>query len=296
MPDFCSRRVPFHYTTVLNILERMGVDINNINILAVGEFENYKGEIKEQHPSAGSAIESDTRITLKVGYPSAVDFMPYQFFYGLGGGHARSGQWEEQARESMAPFDSAVIRHNAHARYQTLKFNMGMVNLEYLSRFLDLFSFQNQDDNRPLNESLIWIALLPFFHFWAGNLRLVEKMLGLIFGYEFQINENVRATYDIPEEIQYQLGSKAGRLGRETILGQSFDESDSGYELIIGGISPNEVGDFLPGKPQQRKLESILCISMPNNLDYHIRFEMARREAIIGREKRSGYLGFATRI
>ncbi len=45
MPDFCNRRYPFHYTTAISVLAKMGVDVNDIDILAIGTYENYRGEI-----------------------------------------------------------------------------------------------------------------------------------------------------------------------------------------------------------------------------------------------------------
>ncbi len=94
MPYFCNRRFPFHYTTALCVLMKMGLDITQVDILAIGEFENYKGEVLEQEPAPGRVITAETTVRLKVGYPSAVDFMPYQFFYGLTGSGARSSDWE----------------------------------------------------------------------------------------------------------------------------------------------------------------------------------------------------------
>ena len=75
MPDFCNRRHPFHYVTALCVLAKMGIDIDTVDILAVGEYENYRGEIQTQSPKPGAAITDDTRIVLKVGYPSAVDYL-----------------------------------------------------------------------------------------------------------------------------------------------------------------------------------------------------------------------------
>ena len=296
MPDFCNRRYPFHYTTALNLLTRLGVDTNHIYLLAEGEYENYKGEVRSQEPLPGTPLKENTQITLKVGFPSPVDYMPYQFFFGLRGSRTRSAQWEEQSRLTLAPFDASVIRHDAHARYQSLKYSMGLVDYEYVSAFLNLFDKKIQPEIKGVSEALIWATLFPYFHFWAGNHELVPRMLHLLFGYEFQIVENTESTFSIPEGIQYRLGSKTGRLGKEILLGKSFTESDSTYKLIVRGIKPEDINQFLPGKPLRKKLEWVLNICMPNNLACRFRFETTARKMEMGRQKNTGYLGYAAHI
>jgi len=296
MPDFCSRRFPFHYTTALNVLAKMDVDINRIDLLAVGEYENYKGEVNEQSPAPGTVLKEDTAIMLKVGYPSVVDFMPYQFFYGLVGGKERTGEWEDRSRDLMSAFDASIIRHDALARFEILKYNHGFVDLEHILNFLRLFNYESDFNSQQINEALVWVALLPTFHFWAGNPSLSEKALKLIFGYNFEIVENLKSEYEIPEAIQYRLGSMAGRLGRESLVGNSFVESDSCYMVVVRGVPIGELRDLLPGSSKRRKIETVLKICMPNNLDYKIKYVISEKKLIIGKEKRRGYLGYSTYI
>ncbi len=296
MPDFCNRRFPFHYTTALNILVKMEVDINHINLLAVGEYENYKGEVNEQLPPPGTVLQEDTTIELKVGYKSAVDFMPYQFFYGLVGNQEKSGDWEDHARQLLAPFDASIVRHDALARYEILKFNHGFIDLGHILSFLKLFDYEPGFDSQQIKEALVWVAMLPTFHFWAGNPRFAEKALKLIFGYDFEIVENSKSEYEIPEAIQYRLGSKTGRLGRESLVGKSFIESDSCYTVVVSGLSTGDVKELLPGSGRRRKLENMLKIFMPNNFEYKIKYVVGEKKLIIGKEKSKGYLGYATYI
>jgi len=294
MPDFCSRRNPFHYTTALSVLAKNGVDINRIDIFAVGEYENYRGEIQKQSPKPGTAIEDDTRIVLKVGYPSAVDYMPYQMFYGFHGGTSRTGEWEDKARAFMAPFDAAVIRHNAVAMYQSLKFSFGLVDLTHLLRYLKLVDFAPWEQSPDVGETLFWASILPSFHFWAGNPRFVEEVLRYLFGYDFRIIENVKSEYAIPDSIRSRLGSASSSLGEGFVVGRSFKEYDSSYELQVRGVAPDKVRDLLPGKPQRRKLEWVLSICMSSNLDCRITVKVDRRGLVLGRKDGKGYLGYST--
>ena len=105
MPDFLGRRYRFHYLTAMNLLESMGVPLGDIRVRAAGEYENYRGEIRSQDPAPGTAIPPGTVITLHVGCFSAVDFMPYQFFYGLQGIRESDNTWETDGA-----FDDGAVR------------------------------------------------------------------------------------------------------------------------------------------------------------------------------------------
>ena len=296
MPDFLNRRTPFHYSTALNTLSKLGIDINRVDMLAVGEYENYKGEIREQDPAPGEEIHPQTRVTLKVGYPSAVDQMPYQFFYGLHGLTASTGSWEDAARNLMAPFDAAVIRHGAMAKLRDLKSSLGLAEYEHLKRFLALFEFPLQDETTDLHESVIWASIFPTFNQWSGCPALVCQVFQALFGYEFRIMENTPVEHAIPRSCQSRLGARADRLGEGFVLGKSFSDYDSGYELIISGVPLDHVPDMLPGGKKRKKIERALSTFMPSNLEYKIRVKTRGPKAAIGKKEHKNYLGYTSYI
>lgn len=273
MPNLCNRRQPLHYATALNLLIKAGIDLATVHILPVGEYKNYRGEIHGQKPAPGARLGPGTQIELEVGVPAAIDQLPYQFFYGLHGRFSRGSDWEDRARRLLAPFDSPAVRYQARSLRQTLKFNFAMPDRKQIDRFLGLFDFALEPDCGPA-EALVWATLLPAFHRWAGNPDGVAKILEHLFGFKFEIIENITSEFEIPESIQYRLGEKTGRLGRETILGRSFVESDSTYQVLISGLGPADITSFLPGRPHRRKLEWILSNCMPGHLEYSISFRM----------------------
>jgi hypothetical protein len=296
MPDFCNRQFPFHYTTALNILMKMGIDICKVNILANGEYENYKGEVREQNPAAGTEVGMSTKITLKIGLSSAVDYMPYQFFYGLFGTMQSGRGWEDRARRLMAPFDAAVARHDATARYQILKYDGGIVEEEYLRRVLELYGFTLPDSVKDIGEIIFLFSIFPSFNYWAGNPLLVEQVLQFFFKYRFKIVENSKSEYEIPDSIRYQLGTKSGRLGKETIVGRLFAECDSSYDVVISGVKANEVPYFQSGKPLRNKLDWILNFCMPGNLNAKIKIKVNTRKTRVGNKSKNCYLGYSSFI
>jgi hypothetical protein len=294
MPDFCSRRTPFHYTTALNTLAKVGVDISRVDILAVGEYENYKGEVRAQHPQPGTAIDSHTRVVLEIGYPSPVDYMPYQFFYGLHGLRSTGADWEDGARRLMAPFDAMVIKYNTRAVNRMLTYDGCIIDEDYLLLILALFGFDGGEYIETAEELLFWASLLPSFNIRSGNPKAVEAILKYITGFEFKIAENTEKEYDIPHSLRYHLGSKLLRLGAESIIGRSYRDRDSCYDVIIKGVDPRDVTRLMPGKPLRKKLEWILSCTMPGLLDYRIVIKVAPSKTIIGKESAACYLGISS--
>lgn len=296
MPDFCARRSPFHFTTAVNTLVKLGIERARIDVLAVGQFENYKGEVHRQEPEPGTRLDKKTRVTLEVGFDSAVDHLPYQFFYGLAGTRASTGAWESDSRALMAPFDAAVIRHLAASEYRDLKSNFGLVEFDHLKSVLSLFGYDVGGEGLSFREAMVWSALFPTFHHWAGNATLVCKVLECLFGYRFRIIENVRIEHEIPKNCRYYLGSRKDRLGRGFILGRRFADCDTGYEVIVENVPPEDARDLLPGGSVRKKIERALKVSMPGYLEGKIRVRSTKVAVGIGKETRKNYLGYTSHI
>jgi hypothetical protein len=291
MPDFLGRRYRFHYLTAINLLESMGIPLGDIRVRAAGEYENYRGEIRSQDPAPGAAIAPGSAITLQVGCDSAVDFMPYQFFYGLQGIRESDNAWEEEARSVMAPFDAATIRHAAAIRMQMLRYDFGITDGGHIRRFMELFEYEPGDEARSAGTISFLAAILPSLHLWGGNPSAVTVVLKRLFGYDVRLKENLKTSTPIPEDIRYRLGSKTGRLGSETVIGRSFEECDSRYEVEFIGVPPEDIRDLLPGGRTRGRMEAFLDFCTPGDIDRTIALTVERPAALAGREK---YLGYST--
>ena len=291
MPDFLGGRYRFHYLTAINLLESMGVPLGDIRLRAEGEYENYRGEIRSQDPAPGAAIPPGSIVTLHVGCESAVDFMPYQFFYGLQGIRASGDAWESAARSILAPFDAETIRHAAALRMQTLRYDFGIADSGHVRRFMEMFEYAPGDEARHEGTMTFLAAILPSLHLWGGNPSAVTLVLKRLFGYDVRLNENVKTTTPIPEDIRYRLGSKTARLGSETVIGRSFEERDSMYEVEFTDVPPAEIRGLLPGGRTRRGIEAFLDYCTPGDVDRTIAVKVDRAAALTGAEK---YLGYST--
>ncbi len=295
MPDLVSRRAHMHYVTALNELARLGVDITQIDLLAIGEHRNYRGEVHEQSPAAGTELRADTKIRLHVGYPSAADMLPHQFFVGLEARPDVGHEWEDRARRLMAPFDAAVIRHDAWALYRVLKVSFGYIDRRQINQFLQLLAIPTPEVDLTERELLALAMVLPALHDWGGNAEAVATMLELFFGYPVEITEGIPRKYDIPPRLRYRLAAKESHLGADTLLGRSFVECESAYRITISSIEPEMIVQFLPGRPVRKKIDWLLRIIAPNNLVYELQLVPGRRRLPLG-DKAESYLGYATYI
>ena len=297
MPDFCSRRIPFHYITAISLLMKLGINPHRVEILAIGEYKNYRGEVLEQEPKPGTMLTGDVRIALRIGFSSAVDKLPYQYFYGLAGITDRASDWDDHARELMAPFDASVVRYESIAHNLALKYTFGTADNNQIKRFLDLFRFNPPPGERwHMDEMITWVALLPGFHSWAGNPRHVSKLIEFLTGYKCAIIENMRSDYSLPDDIKYRLGDKGGRLGHETIMGASFAEYDSSYEVRLSGVDQDILTEYFPNGKMYKKIEWILNTCMPNSMLYKITVKAKPVRAVLSDEKKGAYLGYSMKI
>jgi len=292
MPDFVDTRIKTSWTAALGTLYQLGIDLARVNLLAVGRYENYRGEIRKQSPEPGTPLTDNTQITLEAGVSSAVDFMPYQFFYGLDSGVDRGSEWEDRARELMAPFDAAYLCREAVARQQSVRYSFGTSEPDHITRFLSLFDLSFDARRWLESEVSLWSVLMPSYHLWAGNPDAVALVLRLHFGYDFEIVENVRATFPIPGRLRCRLGSPSAVLGQDALLGRSFTEFDSSYEVVVEGVPPADVVRLLPGGDLRRKIEWVLEICMPSNLDYQIKVQSEGRQTRLGDKDHTVILGF----
>ena len=77
-------------------------------------------------------------------------------------------------------------------------------------------------------------------------------------------------------------------------MGRSFVEQDSHYTVIIKGVEPANMRGFLPGQKNRKKLEQILALCMPGDLEYSVQVKPKNRRLELGKKDGSSYLGYNT--
>jgi len=295
MPDLCNRKRPVHLLTALAILQKLGVDVGRVAMVAEGEYENYRGEIRRQEPKPHESLGNDSEVKLWVGVYTAVDHLPYQSFYGFEG-VAQDSEWERRARHLFAPFDAAVLSTRAKALHEGVKYSFGSVDEDHLRLFLKLFEHELARSKEEMRDALLWAGLMPTYYRWAGNAAMVGRVLSAFVQHDVEIIESVPRQYDIPAELQYNLGDSEARLGEATVMGRSFTECDAAYRVKIRQVPPQQLNELLPGGSLRKKLEKLLATCMPGNLEYDVDVEVANTDSQLGSDSGNARLGYSLRL
>jgi len=174
------------------------------------------------------------------------------------------------------------------------KFNFGVVEKSHLKHFLELFAFNPEKHAPDLTEWMFWVSAMPLFHRWSGNARAVGAIIGRLIGQPVEIIENVEAWFELPGDCRSSLGTASGALGETLVAGRRFADCDSSYQVIVHDLPAARVPEFLPGGGGRRKIEWLLSVCMPGNLEAIISVRTRRSNQPLGKEQRTCYLGYTT--
>lgn len=294
MPDLCSRRRPYNYITALLLLNRIGVDLKGVELYAAGTHRNYRGEVHDQTPLPGTPLGDQTRIRLQIGMASAVDHLPYQFFYGLAGSSARRDGWEDAARSLMAPFDGSVARYRAMTVGDKLRYLPGLTDREHFERLLGMFNMRVEQTKQKARELFLWALLMPSFHRWAGNAEAVARVLSLLYGFRFRIIENMPGEFDIPTSLQVRLGKRNHSLGSAFALGNRFSECDSTFSVHIHDVAASQADVLQLRGSLYERISKTVRECMPGHLECKIVVHVRSSNLRLGRSYDQSRLGYAT--
>ena len=109
-----------------------------------------------------------------------------------------------------------------------------------------------------------------------------------------EITESVSNSFELPDDCRSPLGSTSAGLGTSFVLGRSFVEQDSTYEVMVEGVPEERLTSFLPGKPDRLKLEWLLSVCMPSHLEYRIRVTPRTKRHPLGKVGGAYHLGYGT--
>jgi len=275
----------------------LGVDQSRVNLKAIGKFLNYRGEIHSQSPRAGEVITDDSVIRLNVGFDSVVDHFPHQFFFGLPGlSSLAGGDWEDSGRRLMSTFDAAVIKLEALASYEAFRFSCPEIDPDQSVRTARLFSIDSlpHDPGNKVRHTVL--PVLPHFYLWSGNAEGTARFLSQVLGHTVEIVENVETVQQIDPDLQSQLGVRFTELGGSMVLGSSFKERESAFDILVRDVEIDQVADWLPSGRRMMQLNQLVHTTLPNGLDYRIRPLFKKRTIKLGRTSNEAYLGSSATV
>ena len=294
MPDLVNPQARIDFVQALLTLKQCGVEWKNMRLFASGTFENYRGEVVKQEPKPKTEITPSTQVTLWLGFPSIFDSLPYQLFFGAKEWHRDTVNLEQRARKFLACFDSSFIQILSRLEYVLLVYNLVFLEKDFCQHFLEAFGFPISEWEEE--EILLWMTFLPTFHLWAGTREETEKILSTFLQARFNIEENIKGENQLPPELKSRPGEKSNHLGQNWLLGSGLSECDSTYRVNIGPISVDQIKEFLPDQGKRKKLERILALSTPGQLQYKVSLKLRQQDKkfSVGKDSKNSLLGYAT--
>lgn len=107
--------------------------------------------------------------------------------------------------------------------------------------------------------------------------REVAKILSHTYGFKIDVAERVVKRVNLAEEQQIKLGSH-GRIGRNTMLGDSIRDSTSHVDIVVGPMTYTQYESFLQNGDRHRELTHD-CVKYMNGISFDI-YYLIRRETI----------------
>jgi hypothetical protein len=226
MPDFLSPTAGFAHSvdSALLALEKLGVPDARITLLMDGPGRPGLAVVR-QSPPAGTALLSDTRITLSIS--------GFGFFHALPMPMRESGAEREMGtREICRIFDSPIEKMARWFRAGAPMFAFSDQRPEPCRRWLALFGI---DASRWPDDLLFRLSLLmPALARLGGRHSGIQLTMRLLFDLPLHSVESFSAYRSHPQLSR--LGKQYSRLGVDWIAGDGMPDVD-GIRLRIGPVT-----------------------------------------------------------
>ena len=128
----------------------------------------------------------------------------------------------------------------------------------------------------------------------------LEQILRDYFDVPVEIDQFLGAWYNIDPDTICNLGEEedSAMLGLGALVGDAVWDQQAGFRIRLGPLTLEQYGDFLPGQPGHRLLESLVRFFAGQELDLQIQLVLARDEVppceLRGAEAEGLQLGWTT--
>lgn len=202
---------------------------------------------------------------------------------------------EKQARRFFMPFEAALNQ-------QRIMLEQYENRLDHKQEYKELTQiFASEWDEFSLldqRQSLVWMHLLPLIHRKRNDLNFVAEAIGLLFEIPASaryVSSPLKKT-PIDEGLRFRLGH--GALGIDTIIGESYVDSDGIDELLLdlGPLPMTHLIALVPGTPNRQILDMLIDHLLPVDASIEIRLipEASEASLPIGDENCPALMGFST--
>jgi predicted component of type VI protein secretion system len=280
--------------SAINLLLDLGIQRKKIQIIAKGGFQRYQGAIIQQVPDAGTPVVPESEVLITVTEVGLYDILPDGFFSSNGALDKEQMELEKGMRNFFGTFDSLLFLTSATLEYIKDVSNLIFYDETLCKSFLHYFGFSSQEWEEK--DLLIWRTIMPYAPLWVGTKKGIEMITNTFFGLQTKVIENVSHVNEIPSEYRNRLGAEPFTLGKDSLIGNSFEENYTTFRLLLGPVPLEQFPEFLPEKKLRKKMERILEFAIPGNMSYEIHLILFEEDQKFVPEKNpvNNILGYST--
>jgi hypothetical protein len=250
MPDFCKPRRGVRQTmqSALKSLSRIGVESDRIQIRRIGSGWPSKAVVF-QHPAPGTALTANSRITLSISAPSAVDALPFALRDEVEGGMGTD--------RLMPILDTPIAKLEAFivdaGGFFELRPERPVTSWRWVREIFAL-------EPGPLPDDVVYrlARFLPALHQVAGTERGVALGLHSLFSLPLRRLELRPELVPLPAERRTRLGQTNGRLGVDAVIGDGVTVR----ALAVVNIGPVTLAEYLAHDTSERRKQRELLYEL----------------------------------
>lgn len=261
MPDLVSPRRGVRQTVDAAIpsLLRLGVEMDRIVLESAGPGW-VRGTVVGQRPAPGAPVTPETRVTLRIAGPGAVETLPFPM--------RDSAEGEFRSDELFGLFDNHFLRLSHHLRAAGGMLDLHPDDPEGANRWI-VEIFRLSSAPWPPERWYDVARLLPALHRIAGRPEGPALALRAVFRIPASRIRLVSGIAPVPAGRRTRLGTLNGRLGVDALIGDGVT-AHTAVEIDIGPVDlPTYRRLLAPAERRQR--EALYRLVLPAHLDHRVR-------------------------
>ncbi len=321
MPDLLAERPGDAVESAILSLVEMGADRQQIELIPVGIFRRYRGQLLGFYPALGVEVRQGDTIRLYVAERGLADRLPEGLLAPLpdegrpesvfdtqNGGIIPPTGWEappdgapgqgydpeelfhrqlDGGRKLLRLLDRALrrARRDVILQRQSLKF---LVNDPRFARnLLGLLHLEALDSGDAA--AVYAAASLAGFQDAVGTLEEAAAFLAQLFQVEVRAEEARAGMLPIPKPLHMKLGGPNARLGQGSVPGRNFRDPRPAVKLLVGPMGAENAARRYRDEWARRSFENAAAAMVPASRPFKVIYDVVREE----RKARPGLLPHA---
>ncbi len=296
---FITQHQPVNKRTRLSefslLLAKLDVKAQQFYFRSLEAHGNYHTDIKSIRTVATRGEGRREERVVDAHLPSFKNYFPESFFVELlEESDTLAGRFEDRFLEFWSAFDTTTYRN--WIDIYTLQLRMLFVVSDEETENLYWQRLGGDMPSLPPEERRFLLLLRFFGPFLRGRSLLFDRIIPAFTGKPTHVEEFVPAQTEIPEQLQWSLGKKNSRLGRDIFPGRQFTQNSTRFRVVLEQLDEEDIPDFIPHGKRRVLLENLSRLFAPAHQDSQLeyRFKAGLQLFTPGTQHQTAYLGLST--